>query len=174
MIALSLHQKEWFKQYGLGLLLIPFAFYFATGVEGYDATGILGMLVHSLNLLPHEAGHFFFRFFGEFMMILGGSLLQIILPAIFVWSAIKFGNKVGAQISLLWLGQNFIDVGVYAADAQDRALPLLGGLGPESHDWYNILSMTGTLEHTPLISGIILALAIPCWIMMVVIPKWVW
>ena len=44
------------RQYGFGLLLLPLCAYFAAGIEDYNATGWIGFLVHSLNLLPHEAG----------------------------------------------------------------------------------------------------------------------
>lgn len=174
MALLTISQKEWLKQYGFGIFLIPFCVLFAAYTDDYNETGVLGLLIHSLDLLFHEAGHFIFRFFGEFMMILGGSLLQIIMPALIAWSCIKFNQKLGAQLALFWLGQNFVDVSIYAADAQDRALPLLGGLGPESHDWYNILTMTGMLEHTPVVAGAIYFMAFPCWLLMLVIPKWVW
>jgi len=174
MTTLSIQRRETIRQYGFGLLLLPLCAYFAAGIEDYNATGWIGLLVHSLNLLPHEAGHFFFRFFGEFMMFVGGSLLQISLPAIFALSFFRWGQRIGTQVSLLWLGQNFVDVSIYAADAQDRALPLLGGLGPESHDWYNILTMSGLLEHTPLIAGAIYFFAFPCWLLMLVVPRWVW
>ena len=36
-----------------------------------------------------------------------------------------------------------IDVSPYIADAPYRVLPLVGGLGEESHDWGNLLTMTG-------------------------------
>ncbi len=174
MVIITIERREWLRQYGFGLLLLPFCAYFAQGTGDYDATGVIGLLVHSLNLLPHEAGHFFFRFFGEFMMIAGGSLLQLILPSIVAWSCYRHDQRIGTQLSLFWLGQNFVDVSIYAADAQDRALPLLGGLGPESHDWYNLLSMTGMLEHTPLVAGVIYFMAFPCWLLMLSVPKWVW
>ena len=49
---------------------------------------------------------------------------------------------------LWWCGQNFIDVSPYIADAQLRSLPLILGLGEESHDWGNLLTMTGNLQDT--------------------------
>jgi len=162
------------RQYGFGLLLLPLCAYFTAGIEDYNATGWIGFLVHSMNLLPHEAGHFFFRFFGEFMMFAGGSLLQLILPGLIAWSCFRYDQRIGTQIALFWLGQNFVDVSIYAADAQNRSLPLLGGLGPESHDWYNILMMAGLLEFTPLIAGAIYFFAFPCWLLMLVVPRWVW
>ncbi len=173
-LSLSLEQRELLGRYRFGLLMLPVCAYFAMGIEGYNAIGAVGIWIHSLNLLPHEAGHFFFHFFGEFMAIAGGSLLQLLLPALIAWSCFRHEQQIGTQLSLLWLGQNFIDVAIYAADAQERTLPLLGGLGPESHDWYNLLSMTGMLEHTSLIAGFLFFMAIPCWALMIAVPKWLW
>jgi hypothetical protein len=77
------------------------------------------------------------------------------------------------QVSLVWLGQNWIDVAAYAADAQARAMPLLGGLGPEAHDWLNLLSRAGLLEQTPLVAGVLFACAFPVWAAMFAVPRWV-
>jgi len=38
--------------------------------------------MHNINLVFHEAGHVIFRIFGNFMMILGGSLAQLLMPLI--------------------------------------------------------------------------------------------
>ncbi len=174
MITFTALQRERLKPYAPALVLVPLCVYFVVvpyGTGGW--TGSLWFLTHSLNLLPHEAGHFFFRFFGEFMMFLGGSLLQVLFPCLFAWYSLSNDQALGLQVSLLWLGQNFLDVAAYAADAQARAMPLLGGLGPEAHDWHNLLAMAGLLEHTPLVAGLIYAAAFPVWALMVAVPRWV-
>jgi hypothetical protein len=40
-------------------------------------------MIDGLNLVIHEAGHVVFRPFGEFLMIAGGSLFQVIVPVTF-------------------------------------------------------------------------------------------
>jgi hypothetical protein len=42
----------------------------------------LMQFLHGINLIFHEAGHILFMPFGRFMKILGGSLNQILIPAI--------------------------------------------------------------------------------------------
>lgn len=111
--------------------------------------------MHNVNLMFHEAGHALFRPFGEFMTILGGSLMQVLMPAIvtvaFLW---KNRDPFGASIGLWWTGQSLMDVAVYINDARAMVLPLLGGgTGqdrPGFHDWNNILGMLGWLkaDHT--------------------------
>ncbi len=41
-------------------------------------------LIDGVNLVNHEAGHLIFSPFGEFLMIAGGSLFKVIMPALFV------------------------------------------------------------------------------------------
>ena len=47
---------------------------------------------------------------------------------------------------LWWSGQNLVDLSPYIADAYYRGLPLVGGGGEDSHDWGNLLTMTGLLD----------------------------
>lgn len=43
--------------------------------------------IHLINLVFHEAaGHVIFRFLGNFMAILGGSLMQLLMPLIILFS----------------------------------------------------------------------------------------
>jgi hypothetical protein len=101
--------------------------------------------MHRVDLAFHEAGHVAFIPFGRFMMILGGSLGQLIMPAIvlgvFLW---KQRDSFGASVALWWFGQSLMDLAPYINDARDLVLPLVGGgTGndrPDSHDWRNILS----------------------------------
>lgn len=132
MLSVPFRQRLWFETWGSSVLLLPFCVVFALEGGGFWLGEALWTVVHAFDLIIHEAGHFFFRFFGRFMMIAGGSLLQLLLPALFVFQGAYWSNKLGTQLALLLLGQNFVDVSVYAADAQARALPLIGNLGPES------------------------------------------
>lgn len=131
-------------------LLLPFNGYEAA-VQGQQAGAL--QFLHRIDLVFHEAGHVVFRLFGEFMTILGGSLLQILVPLLFTGAfVLRYANHFGAAVTLWWTGQNVIDVGIYMADARQLRLPLLGGgTGadrPGFHDWHNLLGRMGLLEHT--------------------------
>ena len=43
-----------------------------------------GSFLDNVDLAIHETGHLLFRILGEFMGIAGGSLFQVIFPAVFV------------------------------------------------------------------------------------------
>ena len=140
--------KETF--YSRVFLLCAFAtwgFYFISA--GVDWEKIGGSFMHNINLPFHEFGHILFMPLGNFMMILGGSLFQVLLPflltLVFVF---KQKDTFAGSITLWWCGQSFIDVSPYIADAQYRALPLVGGGGEESHDWGNLLTMLDALDQT--------------------------
>lgn len=107
--------------------------------------------LHSINTPFHEAGHLFFTPLGRFMRILGGSLGQLLMPAICAGVLLlKTKDGFGFAVALWWLGENFLDVAIYVNDARDRELMLLSGVtGKEDdgHDWNNILGDLGWLPY---------------------------
>lgn len=114
---------------------------------GLDWQKIGGSFMHNINLPFHEFGHILFAPLGRFMMILGGSLFQILLPLIVLAAfIIQQKDTFAASIMLWWCGQSFIDVAPYIDDAPYRALPLVGGGGEESHDWGNLLTMMNAVD----------------------------
>ena len=115
-----------------------------------------GSFLDLVDLPIHETGHLIFRLFGEFVGIAGGSLFQVILPAVFVGYFIWHGKYYSAAIVLFWVGQSILNVWVYAADAVAMKLVLTSGLtGSEGgfHDWNYMLSRTGLLGSTKLVAG---------------------
>jgi hypothetical protein len=111
-------------------------------------------LIDGANLLIHEAGHFFFRPLGEFMMIAGGSLFQVIMPAIFVGYFIRRKNFYAAAMVLFWVGESILNVSIYAGDSLALQLPLIGG-EDSLHDWNYMLGQLGMLKSTAKIAGFI-------------------
>lgn len=107
------------------------------------------------NLAIHEAGHLVFQPFGEVLMLLGGSLLQVALPAaIAAESAWRRKERFGAGMVLLWTAESMANVSVYIADASARSLPLLTD-DPDTHDWWQLLGRWGLLEADSTIAGIV-------------------
>ena len=108
--------------------------------------------IDTVNLIIHEAGHIIFLPFGTFMHILGGSLWQVLFPIIFVLYFLKQRDYFSASLVLFWVGQNLLNVSVYASDSIVMQLPLLGG-DTAGHDWHNILTMLGMLKYTYVIGS---------------------
>ena len=112
--------------------------------------------IHGIDLVFHEAGHVIFGFFGEFLAVLGGSLMQVLIPVIATAAFVRTGQWASAAVTLFWTGQALTDVAIYAADGRARALPLLAeGL---IHDWHYLLGRLGLLQSAESIGRAIFAL----------------
>jgi hypothetical protein len=114
-------------------------------------------LIDGVNLVIHEAGHLFFRPLGEFMMIAGGSLFQVIVPAVFAGYFFFNGKHYSGALVLFWLGESLLNVSVYAADSVVMQLPLLGG-NDSIHDWNYMLDHLNLLRQTATIAFAVRAL----------------
>jgi hypothetical protein len=91
----------------------------------------------SLDLAIHETGHLLFGFAGETLMLLGGTVFQLLVPAAFLVALWRAGDRHGATIPLWWMGQNCWNISVYVRDARSQELPLVGG---GEHDWAILLA----------------------------------
>jgi hypothetical protein len=100
------------------------------------------------NLVFHEAGHVLFGLFGRFMTVLGGSLLQFLVPIVLAVAFLRQKTPFGAIVCAWWAGENLVDVAPYIADARALELVLLGGrtgAEVEGHDWEYLLGALGLL-----------------------------
>ena len=110
--------------------------------------------IDNVNLVIHEAGHIIFIIGGEFLTIAGGSLFQVIVPAVFVGYFYRAGQKYSAALVMFWVGASLLNVSVYAGDSVALQLPLLGG-EDSIHDWNYMLSRLGWLNLTARIANAI-------------------
>ncbi len=113
--------------------------------------------LHGVNLVFHEAGHILFIPLGEFMTVLGGSLGQVIMPAVAMGALLRHGDPFGASVGLWWLSQSLMDLAPYVYDARHGRMLLLGGVTgrdrPGYHDWSNILKDLGLLDYSHVIAA---------------------
>jgi hypothetical protein len=140
LLLMNLIRGQW-GQVGVALAAAAYFFYYA-------ATSTQWHFIDSVNLVIHEAGHIVFWPFGELMHALGGSLFQILFPLVYVGYFYFKKQYFSASLLLFWVGQNCINVSVYAGDAILMQLPLLGG-DSSMHDWHAILTMLHALRYTP-------------------------
>ncbi|MGH7257319.1 MAG: zinc ribbon domain-containing protein [Nitrospiraceae bacterium] len=112
--------------------------------------------LHLINLPFHEAGHLMFMPFGRFMMVLGGTLGQILMPVICLGTfLIKTRDAFGASVALWWTAENFMDIAPYVNDARALELMLLGGVTGrevEGHDWEYLLTKLGWLSYDQMLA----------------------
>jgi hypothetical protein len=132
--------------------------------------------IHGPLLVFHEAGHVLFRPFGEWISVLGGTLGQLLMPAL-LGGALLLKNRdpFGAALGLWLLGASLLDVAPYVYDAQHPQLILLSGTTGEGggHDWIYLLSSMhllakaqtlGALLHTLGAGVLLLALVWGGWV----------
>ena len=109
-------------------------------------------LVDNVNLPIHETGHLVFSPFGELVTALGGTLFQLIVPAVFVGYFLRRRDQFAASVALWWVAENLWNIAVYVADAQEQALPLVGG---GEHDWAFILAELDVLQQDARIAAMV-------------------
>lgn len=98
-----------------------------------------------VNLAFHEAGHVFLSMFPRFIQFAAGTLFQLLVPAVCLVHLLRRGANLGWQLCLFWLGENLLNISVYAGDAIRQDLPLVGG---GEHDWTYLLTELGLIAHT--------------------------
>jgi hypothetical protein len=122
------------------LLLLPVAWTTLSLSFGWSAWSFIDYV----NLPFHEAGHLFFSPFGSTLYILGGTLGELIVPALLgAYFILKDRRPAGAAFCLWWFGENFVYIARYMADARDLDLPLVGG---GDHDWNELFYRFGLLS----------------------------
>jgi hypothetical protein len=114
----------------------------------FDAASGALRFIHGIDLVIHEAGHAFALILPRFFYILGGSALQVILPAVCALTFLHQRHIGSFAVALFWTGESVTDVAIYMADAKKQALPLLGGDGTE-HDWNYLLGQLHLLGWAP-------------------------
>jgi hypothetical protein len=143
-------------------------------------------LLSEIDLAIHEFGHMLFmpfgiQFLGSTMVILGGSLTQVAFPLIFFGYFLRKHDDAprrdvfAAMVCLWWSVINLLDVSIYCADSRAGNLMLLDGLtGKESdgHDWNNLLTRWGLLEHDTVIARYMRAIAWLMCVTSIVIAVW--
>lgn len=155
----------------------PLVLWFAwIGVQ-HLADPLYQSLFGALNLGIHEAGHLLFSWFGLFLMVAGGTLLQLAAP---VLSAVMFWRQpdyFALPICGAWLATSLYNVATYMADARAMELPLVtvgGGEPAVGHDWNYLLDTFGLLAYDTFLAGCVRlaafvllwgSLAIGCWML---------
>ena len=101
-------------------------------------------LVDHANLLFHEAGHVFVGLLSQRLEPYGGTLGQLVFPAVLAVSFWRKGQPLGLAAAFLWFFENCFNIARYMADARRLELPLVGG---GDHDWNTIFTQWDVLQY---------------------------
>ena len=150
------------KPWIASLILLPIGLFLI-----FNKGDFIFILDH-LNLLFHEGGHGVFSFFGTFIYTLGGTLMQILIPSLFIFYFYTNNQRVGIQISLIYLAENLMNISVYVSDARTQRLPLIGK--GTYHDWTYLLSSINLLKYDQFIGSIFYFSAILIILLSLLVP----
>jgi hypothetical protein len=103
-----------------------------------------------VNVPFHEAGHVFLGVCGSTLHFLGGTILQLAVPALLVWYFLARRREAfGSACCLWWVGESLNNASIYMADARDLALPLIAG---GEHDWNELFFRFGVLDEPSVVA----------------------
>jgi len=122
---------------GWSLAFAAFMLYARASTNGF-------LFIDNANLMVHEVGHTMFSWVGYYTMILGGTLLQVIVPLACTLFFIRKGHTTAVACTAFWLFENLLYVATYMADARRSALPLMGS---DESDWTILFTHWGVLQH---------------------------
>jgi hypothetical protein len=118
-----------------------------------------------LTFQVHEFGHLFFSFGGVFLTILGGSLMQVLVPLGAVALMGRQRDFFGMAFFATWLASSLVDLSAYIGDAQALELDLVslgvdgGDTGDDSngtgHDWQWLLMQMKLLPYDRRIAAVV-------------------
>jgi hypothetical protein len=165
-------EDEW-RPVSRVVLVIACAFYGLFLLQAARGTGALLMM--DLVFIPvHEGGHLLFRLFGEFLMVAGGTLMQLGVPLMLATFFIFQRQIMGTAFCMFFFFEQFLPIATYMADARAQELPLLtvGDSDDVIHDWNYLFGRLGVLDHDTQIAH---AVRVIGWIGMIATVAWmVW
>lgn len=162
-------EEDW-KPVPRAILIVAGVFYVLFLIQ--EARGSGPFLMIDVVFVPiHEGGHLLFRFFGEFLAVAGGTLLQLGVPLML---AIYFAfdrHVQGVAFCMFFFFEQLLPVSTYMADARAQQLPLLtvGDADYVIHDWNYLFGKLGVLQHD---TQIAMAVRVLGWIGMLAITGW--
>ena len=113
-------------------------------------------LLDNVHLPIHEGGHLLFGWLGETIGLWGGTLLQLLVPALLAASFAVRRELPGTAFCAFAFFHSLTGVATYMADALRLELPLVtvGAVADEAqHDWVRIFSSLGVLSHAIVIGN---------------------
>ena len=133
-------------------------------------SGLL-LLMDGVFVPIHEGGHLLFRFGGEFIMVAGGTFLQLFVPFALATYFFFRRQSQGVAFCLFFFFEQFLPIATYMADARAQDLPLLtvGDAEYVIHDWNYLFGKLGVLEHDTQIASAVRAIG---WLGMLGVVIW--
>ena len=161
---------EW-QQLSLAAVLSWLAFYLFVLFRLWRSPD--GIMIDNVNLIVHESGHLLFGYLGRTIGIWGGTIMQLLVPALLAISFAWRGQIYGVGFCAFFFFENFLGIARYMADARSLQLPLVtvGEPAANPHDWNNIFRQLGLLNFDTRIAAVVRFLG---WAGMLAVMAWMW
>jgi hypothetical protein len=152
---------------GVAAWLVFYGFLLAGGVSG---GGLLRYF--DLVFVPiHEGGHLLFSWLGKWLMVAGGTLLQLFAPfALAVYFAFR-RQLAGTAFCAFFFFEQLLPVATYMADSRSQSLTYVTVGDPDmaEHDWAYLFASVRMLEHDTQIAAVVRSVG---WIGMLAVVAW--
>lgn len=126
-----------------------------------------------ITLAFHEMGHLVFAALGDTMQLLGGSVLQVLVPLVAaLYLLFRQGDYFGLAVGGVWLASSLWELALYIWDAAREELPLVGFSDDPQHDWGTLLTRWQLLNSCDSIAFAVRALALLIWLGSVLLGVW--
>ncbi|MBW2458309.1 MAG: hypothetical protein JRI68_27650 [Deltaproteobacteria bacterium] len=126
-----------------------------------------------ITLAFHELGHVVFTPLGYTLGLLGGSLMQIIVPlAAAIYLVLRQGDYFGLAVGQSWLAFSLWELALYISDAAREELALVGFSDRPEHDWSALLTRWHLLNSCDTIAFVVRAIATVTWLTAMGLGAW--
>ena len=126
-----------------------------------------------ITLAFHELGHIVFAPFGRTLMLLGGSIMQLLIPfAAAIYLLVRQRDWFGLAVGQAWLAFSTWEVATYIDDANKEQLPLVSMGGVPEHDWSTLLTQWHLLNVCEGIATATRCLAFLVWALALALGGW--
>lgn len=154
-------RSPWPRAFLLAYLLYAGIQHLTSGVGGAYRSWFAG-----ITLAFHELGHVLFAPLGRTPMLLGGSVLQLLVPAAAgCYLLLRQHDWFGLSVCGVWLSTSLFELATYIDDANRGNLALVGLGDDVLHDWdvlltqWHLLNRAQTLANATHLLG---ALTLVC------------
>lgn len=126
-----------------------------------------------ITLVFHEMGHPLFSPLGHTMMLLGGSITQLLIPlAAGLYLLFRQRDWFGLAVCTAWFAFSAWELATYIADANKEQLPLVSLGGAPEHDWSNLLTQWHWLNACDAIGTFVRSIAFVSWFLAMSLACW--
>ena len=139
---------------------LPLLVYLAYASVRHIASDAYRSWFSGITLVFHEIGHLVFAGLGNTMMLLGGSIMQVLVPlaaGLYLW--LRQGDFFGLAVGASWLAFSLFELALYVADASRGQLALVGFGDDPQPDWDTLLTRWHLLNHCDSFARVIAGLA---------------